>query len=479
MKKKLISIVLLVLIILSTFNTAFAFVFFYDTYGHWAEDSIMWGSSLGLFNGYEDGTFRPDDNISRGEYMAILNRVAKKQGFISQDKVEGSLDYNSEDSLNYSDLDENFWGYEDIKDIVSYIDERKKEINIYDIFLGDKFEPNKDITREEAVLLTYFFISPAIEDKSIKFSDIDDNYLYKTQIYELTNNGIIEGYSDSTFRPKDEIKRAEAATIIRRLYDNMEYSKTIYLSGVHLLEIIDANPYPYFGEYSTLESSENNLLYKRAIETIEYKAIVGTIPYEERHLYDTNPIETLMKLKEQGYWNTIGLNYYLIINDKDDEFDKNELVKEMLNSYINDASISDYETMLIFSEAINLRADGELLLEGLNKWYNEASDNIYKYNALFNISKLYVHGGQLEEALEFYNIDIQEVEHEIQSFFYLNKAYILLLDNRIDEAEETLREGWDIVKTNEEYQQNRTKVDSQFIGALKEILIQKEIYANN
>ena len=48
---------------------------FSDVSGHWAEDSINAVATMGLVTGYEDGTFRPDEYITRAEAMTIFNRI--------------------------------------------------------------------------------------------------------------------------------------------------------------------------------------------------------------------------------------------------------------------------------------------------------------------------------------------------------------------------------------------------------------------
>ena len=49
---------------------------FTDTTGHWAETAITkWSEEYSIINGYEDGTFRPNQNITRGEAMKIINKV--------------------------------------------------------------------------------------------------------------------------------------------------------------------------------------------------------------------------------------------------------------------------------------------------------------------------------------------------------------------------------------------------------------------
>ncbi len=51
---------------------------FSDTIGHWAEEAINKALEQGLITGYPDGTFRPDQPITRAEAMTIVNRVLKR-----------------------------------------------------------------------------------------------------------------------------------------------------------------------------------------------------------------------------------------------------------------------------------------------------------------------------------------------------------------------------------------------------------------
>lgn len=50
-------------------------VMFGDIAGHWAKDVIERSSELGLANGYPDGTFRPQQSITRAEFAAMLGRA--------------------------------------------------------------------------------------------------------------------------------------------------------------------------------------------------------------------------------------------------------------------------------------------------------------------------------------------------------------------------------------------------------------------
>ena len=51
---------------------------FSDTGGHWAEADILYAARIGWVNGYPDGTYKPDQPITRAEFMTTANRVLKR-----------------------------------------------------------------------------------------------------------------------------------------------------------------------------------------------------------------------------------------------------------------------------------------------------------------------------------------------------------------------------------------------------------------
>ncbi len=51
---------------------------FTDIYAHWAQKEINIAANNGWALGYEDGTFRPDEKITRAEAMAMVNRVLQR-----------------------------------------------------------------------------------------------------------------------------------------------------------------------------------------------------------------------------------------------------------------------------------------------------------------------------------------------------------------------------------------------------------------
>lgn len=109
---------------------AFAFPDVSDTY--WAAPQIKLLSEQGVIVGYPDGTFKPDADVTRAEFAAMAIRALGQQ----HTKVA--------QPINFSDIDENHWAYEDIQKAV-YFDliSAGKE--------GELFRPDDSVSRAESM----------------------------------------------------------------------------------------------------------------------------------------------------------------------------------------------------------------------------------------------------------------------------------------------------------------------------------------
>ena len=61
---------------------------FNDIAGHWAKDEIAVAANNGWVNGYEDGSFRPQNKITRAETMSLVNRVLNRKPETAEDLLE-------------------------------------------------------------------------------------------------------------------------------------------------------------------------------------------------------------------------------------------------------------------------------------------------------------------------------------------------------------------------------------------------------
>lgn len=70
--KKIVSVTLIIAMLCGLTASAHPFT---DLWGHWAEPQLEIAYKSGMINGDPDGRFRPDDNISRAEYLKMLTAV--------------------------------------------------------------------------------------------------------------------------------------------------------------------------------------------------------------------------------------------------------------------------------------------------------------------------------------------------------------------------------------------------------------------
>ena len=74
MKKRGICILLAIVLTILLLPTS-ALAMFFDSAGHWAENAIDRWFEYEVVSGYEDGSFRPETEITRAEMAAILARL--------------------------------------------------------------------------------------------------------------------------------------------------------------------------------------------------------------------------------------------------------------------------------------------------------------------------------------------------------------------------------------------------------------------
>ncbi len=146
--------------------------------------------------GYSDGSFRPNNYITRAEASQMFYNV-------SADKSIGKLDY------YYKDLNTTDWYYNSM-----YYLSSKGIMNGY----SDKtIKPNNYITRAEFIKMATKIVGFNNIDTSMNYKDVKYTDWYYDYVKAGASLGLIDGYSDGTFRPNDYITRAEAVKII----DNM------------------------------------------------------------------------------------------------------------------------------------------------------------------------------------------------------------------------------------------------------------------
>lgn len=173
---------------------------FPDVKAHWGKEYVEKAAALGLFTGYEDGTFRPDNLVTRGQFVTVLWRMAGKP---APTKANPFTDVPAD--AWYADAV--VWAFEK-----GYVSGRSAEI----------FDPEGTITRQEAmkILFAYAGGKSGLEllltsDYDSAFTDSGDIAAWaKSAMYWGVYNGLIKGKGEGLLAPTDYATRAELAKIL-------------------------------------------------------------------------------------------------------------------------------------------------------------------------------------------------------------------------------------------------------------------------
>lgn len=185
---------------------------------HWAFSYISEMEIRGVISGYEDGTFRPDNYITRSEAAKMIA------------KIEGSYKENIYEK--FDDVKENDWHAPYIYAVEKYFNNYSDEVGGKEVYF---FAPDFVAEREDIVVALVKqcwgnFYDVENDDISLEFWDYYDiSEKKRPYIEKAFNENIITGYSDATFRPHSGITRAEMACIMCKLYGQYN-TKSIVLN---------------------------------------------------------------------------------------------------------------------------------------------------------------------------------------------------------------------------------------------------------
>lgn len=195
MFKRKISLIIVLMMVLSLMIPNFAFGATNDYSNHWAEKSIQKWFDNGQLSGYEDGSFKPDQTVTRAEFMTMVN---------------SAFEFTAKDDISFSDVKSSDWYYEELQKaaaagyIIGYTDNTAR--------------PGNKITRQEAALIISRIKELSDSSTSAKvFTDYNEIAAWSVGgVGAVAKAKIMIGYEDNSFRPDRFISRAEALVTIDR-----------------------------------------------------------------------------------------------------------------------------------------------------------------------------------------------------------------------------------------------------------------------
>ncbi len=169
---------------------------FTDMNGHWSNSVVSLLANHGIISGYADGSFKPENKVTRAEYFKMISY------FISK--------YSASSDPVFADVSPDDWFYPYISRLFD-----AKIVTGYD----GRINPDNEITREEAAAIIFRLLKYKGFDfvSSYVFDDMNTVSPWASEaVGSLGAIGVINGYNNA-FSPLNNLTRAEAASMIANL----------------------------------------------------------------------------------------------------------------------------------------------------------------------------------------------------------------------------------------------------------------------
>lgn len=172
---------------------------FTDTVGHWSEPYVAAVKARGITNGDGAGHYLPNANLTREEFAAMLCR------FLAPAEDYSAVELPFADSGDISP-----WAADSVRAMLAL------GVTKGSTGLDGKlyFYPKEGITREEAVTMLGRLLPCGYRVAPAAFTDSADIAAWSREHVELLSGiGVLSGFDDGSFRPREKITRAQIASV--------------------------------------------------------------------------------------------------------------------------------------------------------------------------------------------------------------------------------------------------------------------------
>lgn len=304
---------------------------------------------LNLITGYEDGTFRPNNQITRQHAAALIYRAVEND-YIRLTPVRQTIKFNdlSTTHRNYNQM------------LLLYA------VGALSVDSKGNIYPDQKLTRGEmAHILVKAFNLPLKQVSDFKDMTVYSPYI--EAVRSLYGNDITTGYPDLTFRPNEPLTRAHYAVFMDRA-----------------MNIKQSHQAPKLAQQGHVKSPE------QLIEDVTYK-IVGkamtTLPdtskYPTVSMFDylkfTKTQRLIYDANRDQYWGKLGIDYDEVFYSKLSTTDKRKYRGEVEKTIIR--LFYEYEKQIALSKELGMT------IEQVNQmlWYGYATGNVIKLEEMIII----------------------------------------------------------------------------------------------
>ena len=174
----------------------------------WAKDAVDYLYQKGIVSGRNEKEFAPSDYVTREEFVKMVTCAIGLKG--------------ADAECSFTDVSADDWFYAPVAAAV--------RASVISGISKDKFGTGQNITREDSAVI----ICRALDCQNVKadikntaeITDAQDISPYALKSVErLLKIGLLSGYEDKTFKPKNSITRAECAVVIRKLLSFSEVER--------------------------------------------------------------------------------------------------------------------------------------------------------------------------------------------------------------------------------------------------------------
>lgn len=345
--KKINVFILSILILTAVAKPSFAFS---DTTMHWANDTIEKMKNTKIITGYKDDTFRPDSNMTRAEFVTVINRM---------------LDLQEESSKYIPDINRSNWYYSEIRKAV--------KVGIIQGDSNGATHPEDNITREEAiVILSRAFKLKKTSSSPKGYDDIENiSEWAQKEVFSAIREGYITGYADNTIKPQNFITRAEALTMINRMIPNI-LTTNVYTG------LITGNTLIYEDNIvlNNLTIDGNLIISNKAMGTLKVKDVT----VKKNLIVQNKEHETLKKLNTNGNIYEFSSEQETVASYRDEQYGISFTIPESVTvKFLDKEEEIDYKIKDLLVISVEENEDNYLKnITTISDMIMNRYDNLYK-----------------------------------------------------------------------------------------------------
>ena len=183
--------------------------------------------AISYIKGYPDGTFKPQDNVTRAEAAQMFATL-----------LNGGTNFGTSSMTKFSDANDDWYSK-----AINYVVAK----NLISGYPNGTFKPNESITRAEFAQMISGYVKNEKKTSS-DFQDVKDHWA-KDAIDKLYGNKNVNGYPDGSFKPNAKITRAEAVTILNSVFNrntNKNSLNNVNISSLNKFSDVNEGFWAYY-----------------------------------------------------------------------------------------------------------------------------------------------------------------------------------------------------------------------------------------